>query len=421
VVAGRVVGGWGRRLVGQNPDDVNAEISAKTAEQVFAVLGQLKGGAMKFGQALSVFEAAVPDELAEPYREALTKLQTAAPPMPMKSVHRVLAEQLGTGWTRRFSEFDDVPAASASIGQVHRARWHDGREVAVKVQYPGADQALLSDLRQLQRFSRLFQAMVPGAEVKPLLAELRDRMVEELDYRTEADHQRTFAATFDGDESVMVPRVVASAPRVMVSEWVSGIPLAAIIRAGTTEQRDHIGHRLAEFHFSAPARSGLLHADPHPGNFLLLADGRLGVLDFGACARLPDGIPRPLGTMTRLALESRSAELIDLLRTEHFIRPGTTLPASDVLGYLAPFTDPLRSEVFHFTRRWLQKQAGRVGDTRGQDFRTGRSLNLPPQYLLIHRVTAGSTGILCQLDAHVAARAIVERWQPGFTDDQVSA
>jgi predicted unusual protein kinase regulating ubiquinone biosynthesis (AarF/ABC1/UbiB family) len=415
-VAGRVVGGWGRRLAGHDPDDVNAEISAKTAEQVFAVLGQLKGGAMKFGQALSVFEAAVPDELAEPYREALTKLQTAAPPMPVRSVHRVLAEQLGASWAKRFAEFDDEPAASASIGQVHRARWHDGRDVAVKVQYPGADEALLSDLRQLQRFSRLFQAMVPGQEVKPLLAELRDRMAEELDYRTEADNQRTFASTFDGDESVVVPKVVASAPKVIVSEWITGTPLAAVISKGTTAERDHAGHRLAEFHFSAPARSGRLHADPHPGNFLILPDGRLGVLDFGACARLPGGIPRPLGVMTRLALDGRSAELLDLLRNEHFIRPGTTLEASDVLRYLSPFTDPLRSELFHFTRRWLQKQAGRVGDTRGQDFRTGRSLNLPPQYLLIHRVTAGATGILCQLDAHVAVRAIVERWQPGFTD-----
>ncbi|HEY4454057.1 MAG TPA: AarF/UbiB family protein, partial [Pseudonocardiaceae bacterium] len=155
-VAGRVVGGWGRRLVGQNADDVHADISARTAEQLFAVLGQLKGGAMKFGQALSVFEAAVPEELAEPYREALTKLQTAAPPMPVRTVHRVLVEQLGTGWTKRFAEFDDTPAASASIGQVHRARWHDGRDVAVKIQYPGADEALVSDLRQLQRFSRLF-------------------------------------------------------------------------------------------------------------------------------------------------------------------------------------------------------------------------------------------------------------------------
>jgi predicted unusual protein kinase regulating ubiquinone biosynthesis (AarF/ABC1/UbiB family) len=416
-VAGRVVGGWGRRLAGQDADEVSAEISAKTAEQVFAVLGQLKGGAMKFGQALSVFEAAVPDELAEPYREALTKLQTAAPPMTAKSVHRVLAEQLGAGWAKRFAEFDDEPAASASIGQVHRATWHDGRDVAVKVQYPGADQALTSDLRQLQRFSRVFQALVPGQEVRPLLAELRDRMEEELDYRTEADNQRTFAAVFDGDDSVVVPKVVASAPKVMVSEWLTGTPLAQVIRDGSRTDRNRAGHVLSLFHFSAPARSGLLHADPHPGNFLLMDDGRMGVLDFGACARLPDGIPRPLGVMTRLAIQGKSADLLNLLRNEHFIRPGTSLEASHALDYLAPFTDSLRDERFHFTRRWLQKQAGRVGDTRGQDFRTGRSLNLPPQYLLIHRVTAGATGILCQLDAEVALRAIVERWQPGFVDD----
>ncbi|HEY2697495.1 MAG TPA: AarF/UbiB family protein [Pseudonocardiaceae bacterium] len=416
-VAGRVVGGWGRRLVGQNADDVHADISARTAEQLFAVLGQLKGGAMKFGQALSVFEAAVPEELAEPYREALTKLQTAAPPMPVRTVHRVLVEQLGTGWTKRFAEFDDTPAASASIGQVHRAVWHDGRDVAVKVQYPGADEALLTDLRQLQRFSRIFQAFVPGAEIKPLLAELRDRMVEELDYRNEADNERAFAAAFDGDKQVYVPKVVASAPRVMVTEWVTGTPLAEIIRDGSVPTRNEAGRLLAEFHFSSPARVGLLHADPHPGNFMLLDDGRLCVLDFGACARLPEGIPRTLGVMTRLAMEQKSDELLDLLQNEHFIRPGTELTGDDVLSYLAPFTEPLAPERFHFTRRWLRRQAWRVGDTRGNDFQTGRSLNLPPQYLLIHRVTLGATGILCQLDAELPARAIVTRWQPGFAPE----
>lgn len=415
-VAGRVVGGWGKRLAGRTSEEVSAEATAKTAEQVFAVLGQLKGGAMKFGQALSVFEAAVPEELAAPYREALTKLQTAAPPMPSRTVHRVLTEQLGSAWAKRFSEFDDEPAASASIGQVHRAVWHDGREVAVKVQYPGADEALTADLKQLLRFSRLVQAVMPGTEVKPLLEELRDRMVEELDYRTEADNQRTFAKSFEGDEHVLVPKVVASAPKVMVSEWVDGVPLSAIIREGARDQRDLAGQRLAEFHFSAPSRSGLLHADPHPGNFMLGEDGRLRVIDFGAVARLPDGLPRTLGLMTRLALDRRSADLLELLRTEHFVRPGTELHAEDVLDYLGPFVEPLREERFKFTRRWLQKQAERVGDLRSPDSQTGRSLNLPPQYLLIHRVTLGATGILCQLDAEVAARGIVARWQPGFDD-----
>ena len=129
-VAGRLAAGWGKRLTGHNAAEISAEVSAKTAEQVFAVLGQLKGGAMKFGQALSVFEAAVPDDMAEPYREALTRLQSAAPPMSGDSVRRVLDQQLGRAWRDRFAEFDDVPAAAASIGQVHRAVWHDGREVA---------------------------------------------------------------------------------------------------------------------------------------------------------------------------------------------------------------------------------------------------------------------------------------------------
>ncbi|CCH28343.1 AarF/UbiB family protein [Actinosynnema sp. NPDC047251] len=415
-VAGRVVGGWGKRLAGRSSEEVNAEVSAKTAEQVFAVLGQLKGGAMKFGQALSVFEAAVPDELAEPYREALTKLQTAAPPMPARTTHRVLAEQLGSGWVKRFAEFDDDPAASASIGQVHRAVWHDGRDVAVKVQYPGADEALQADLKQLLRFSRVLQAIMPGAEVKPLLEELRDRYLEELDYRTEAGNQRVFAKAFDGDEHVLVPRVVASSPKVMVTEWTDGTPLSHVIRSGEREERDLAGRLLAEFHFSAPSRSGLLHADPHPGNFMLGADGRLRVLDFGAVARLPDGLPPTLGLMTRLALDGRSRDLLELLRSEHFIRPGTELAEQDVLNYLGPFVEPLRAETFHFTRKWLQKQAERVGDLRSPDSQTGRSLNLPPQYLLIHRVTLGATGILCQLDANVPTHAIVARWQPGFAD-----
>ncbi|GAA4612968.1 AarF/UbiB family protein [Saccharopolyspora hordei] len=415
-VAGRLAAGWGKRLAGQDAAQISAETSAKTAEQLFSVLGQLKGGAMKFGQALSVFEAAVPDEMAGPYREALTKLQAAAPPMAAGSVHRVLDEQLGSGWRKRFSEFDDTPAAAASIGQVHRAVWHDGREVAVKVQYPGADEALRSDLRQLTRFSRLFQSLAPGAEVKPLLAELQDRMVEELDYRTEADYQRAFAKVFKNAEDVRVPAVVASSPKVVVTEWVTGTPYSKIIADGDREQRDLAGRLLAEFHYSSPARVGLLHADPHPGNFMLLPDGRLAVIDFGAVARLPHGLPATFGRMIRLALDGTPDELLELLRAERFVQPGHELAAEDVMAYLAPFVDPVRTTTFHFTRRWLQRQAERVGDLRSPDFRTGRWLNLPPDYLLIHRVTLGAIGILCQLDAEVDVLDIIERWQPGFTD-----
>lgn len=415
-VAGRMAAGWGKRLTGHDANEINAEMTTKTAEQLFAILGQLKGGAMKFGQALSVFEAAVPDEMSGPYRDALTKLQSTAPPMSNASVHRVLDEQLGRAWRERFAEFDEEPTAAASIGQVHKAVWHDGREVAVKIQYPGADEALRSDLRQLMRFSRLFQSLAPGAEVKPLLLELQERMNEELDYRREADYQRAFAAEFAGDPAVCVPSVVASSPKVLVTEWVTGTPFAKIIDSGTKEQRDEAGRLLGEFHFSSPARVGLLHSDPHPGNFMISADGRLIVIDFGAVAQLSERPLWTMGRMLRLALEDRSEELLDLLRDDRFVHTDSNLQAVDVQAYLGPFVDPVREETFHFTRSWLQSQAERVGDLRSPDFRTGRSLNLPPDYLLLHRVTLGTTGILCQLDAEVACRAIISRWQPGFDE-----
>lgn len=415
-VAGRAAAGWGRRLAGGNSDEISAQMMAKSAEQLFAVLGELKGGAMKFGQALSVFEAAIPDEVAAPFRESLVKLQTAAPPMPPRDVHRMLDEQFGRGWPARFREFDETPAAAASIGQVHRAVWRDGREVAVKIQYPGAEEALRSDLRQLSRMSRLMQPLMPGLEIKPLITELRDRMQEELDYRDEAENQRIFAAAFDGDDKVKVPGVVASAPRAMVTEWVTGRKLSDVIRSGTQAERDAAALLLSEFHYSAPVRVGLLHADPHPGNFQMLDDGRLMVIDFGAVARLPDGLPRPLSVMLQLALEKRPDDLLALLRREGFLRPDAAMTAEDAMNYLSPFVEPLHGESFRFNRAWLQDQVERVGDLRSPQFNTGRELNLPPQYLLVHRVTMGTIGVLCQLDADVPLRGIVRHWQPWIFD-----
>jgi predicted unusual protein kinase regulating ubiquinone biosynthesis (AarF/ABC1/UbiB family) len=239
-------------------------------------------------------------------------------------------------------------------------------------------------------------------------------MVEELDYRDEADNQRVFAAAFRGHPEIAVPAIVASAPKVMVSQWIAGTPMAQIIRGGSQSERDDIGTKLALFHSSSPTLTGLLHADPHPGNFLRLHDGRLGVLDFGAAAKLPGGAPRTLGVAIRLAVEERSEELLELLRSGGFVRPGMQLRAEEVLAYLSPFADPLRTETFHFTRSWMQAQAERIGDFSGPDFRTGRALNLPPSYLLIHRVSTGTFGVLCQLDATVPLRGITQRWQPGF-------
>jgi predicted unusual protein kinase regulating ubiquinone biosynthesis (AarF/ABC1/UbiB family) len=331
-------------------------------------------------------------------------------------MQRVLTEELGRDWRERFAEFDDEPAAAASIGQVHRGIWKDGREVAVKLQYPGAEAALRADLDQLFRVAPLLGVIVPGLQIRPLLAELRDRILEELDYAREADNQRAFAAGYAGDEDFLVPRVVASAPKVIVSEWVEGVSLGKIIASGTTEQRDRAGSLLTELHFAAPERVGLLHADPHPGNYMLTADDRLAVIDFGSVSRLPDGAPPIIGQVTRLALEGRSADVLTALRNEGFVLPDYDPDPDLLMNYVVPFIEPLRHETFHFTRSWMQEQAARMSNFSSEESKMARRLNLPPSYLLIHRVTFGSIGVLCQLDATAPFREMVTRYLPGFAD-----
>ena len=413
-VAGRATIGLGKRIGGRPAELVASELQARTAEQLFRVLGELKGGAMKFGQALSVFEAALPEDLAGPYRSALTALQEAAPPMPPSTVNKVLTRGLGPQWRESFEEFNELPAAAASIGQVHRARWQDGRDVAVKLQYPGAGPALLSDLNQIARVARLFGIVNPGLDVKPLIVELKARVAEELDYSLEAQSQQAFASAYDGDADIVVPKVVHAGDGVLVTEWVDGTPLSAIIRDGSSEQRDRAGMLFVRFLFSGPSRARLLHADPHPGNFRLTDDGRLAVLDYGAVNRLPDGLPEPIGPLVRMALDGRADDVLAALRAEGFVRPEFDVDADAVLDYLTPMLEPLRAEQFTFSRAWLRREAARVADPRSPANQLGRQLNLPPTYLLIHRVTLGGIGVLCQLGSTGEFRAEMERWVPGF-------
>src|ERR671913_2433404 len=222
-LAGRATVGLGKRLGGAPADEVSEQLQQRAAEQLFRVLGELKGGAMKFGQALSLFESVLPEDVAAPYRVHLSRLQDAAPPMPTSRVHAVLTRELGPRWRDSFAEFSPLPAAAASIGQVHRATWADGRPVAVKVQYPGADQALRSDLKQISRLSKVISPLVGGMDVGPLVDELTARVTEELDYTLEAAAQQQAAEGFADSREFVVPAVLTSTAKVMVSEWVEGV------------------------------------------------------------------------------------------------------------------------------------------------------------------------------------------------------
>lgn len=412
--AGRTAFGVGRRIGGKPAELVAAEIQARTAEQVFKTLGELKGGAMKFGQAMSMFEAAMPDELAAPYRATLTRLQDSAPPMPAPKLHAVLAAEFGPRWRTNFTSFDDTPAAAASIGQVHRAVWRDGRDVAVKIQYPGAGKALMSDLNQISRAGRLFASWIPGLEIKPLLDELKERVAEELDYLREADSQRTFAEAYEGDPDFAIPHVVTATSQVIVSEWQDGRSLSSVIADGSKEERDKYGTRYVRFLLSGPARAGLLHADPHPGNYRITPDGRLGVLDFGLVARLPDGLPPPLGRLLTIAMRGEADEVLEGLRAEGFVKPHIYVDPHVLLGYLDPFIEPARTPTFTFDRAWMRGQFARINDPRNGDFSTGMKINLPPSYLLIHRVWLAGIAVLCQLGSTISFGDELVRWVPGY-------
>lgn len=418
--AGRAALGFGKRLTGKSKDEVTAELMDKAAQQLFTVLGELKGGAMKVGQALSVMEAAIPEQYGKPYREALTKLQREAPPLPAAKVHRVLDAQLGTKWRDRFTSFDDTPVASASIGQVHKAVWSDGREVAVKIQYPGADEALRADLKTIQRLVSVFKQLAPGADIEGVVSELIERTEMELDYRLEADNQRAFAKAYENDPHFAVPHIVASAPKVVIAEWMDGIPMSVIIREGTPEQRDLMGTRLTELTFGAPKRLEMMHGDAHPGNFMLLPDGRMGVIDFGAVAPMPGGFPSALGRTIRLARDKNYEEALPAMEAAGFIQKGQQVSAEEVDDMLRQYVQPIEVDVFHYRRRWLQKMAAGQMDNSVAQIKMARQLDLPPQLAIPLRVIASTIAICCQLDAHVPVKAIATELVPGFAEDDAA-
>lgn len=426
--AGRQALGVGKRLGGAPAEAVLNEVQQRTAEQMFRTLGELKGGAMKFGQALSVLEAALPEEVTAPYRAHLTALQDSAPTMSTQAVRDVLEQALGPAWREQVVWLDGAAAAAASIGQVHKARWAqpDGSQidVAIKVQYPGAGEALMGDLRRMSRLARAMTPVFPGIDVNPLINELLARAAEELDYHLEAESQQAFADAFADDPDIVVPNVIAATPNVLVSEWLeSPGSLARVIAEGTQEERDHYGELLVRFVFGGPARTGMLHADPHPGNFRTLPNadgspGRLGVLDFGAVARLPERtFPEPMGRLIRVAIDSDAETLLAGLRAEGFVRDGIRVDPRVLRDYLLPLVEPASVERFRFSREWMRGQFDRINDTKSPGYTTATKLNLPPSYLMIYRTWLGGVGLLSQLECEAPLRAILEETLPGFAPD----
>lgn len=409
--AGRGVRGLGQKLRGRDAAAVDAAMHEQTAAQVFAVLGELKGGAMKVGQLWSMMEAALPEEVAAPYREQLRKLQAAAPPLPASRVHAAMAAELGPAWRSMFGEFNPRASAAASIGQVHRGTWAaTGEPVAIKLQYPGAEEALRADLKAMERLASLMSPLAGGFDVKGAAREMADHVVEETDYTREAEAQQQAAAAFAGDDQVLVPSVLAHTRRVLVSQWIDGAPLMSAETADGAE-RNRLGFAYARFLFRCPSVAGLLHADPHPGNFLIVDDGRLAVLDWGLAQRLPNGLPAGMGPLLNVAASGDAAAMVAGLREAGFVT--RDIDVDTLFDYLQPFVEPAKQATFHFDRDWLKAQFQRIGADK-MDTRVVNALNLPPEYVLIDRVWLSALAVLCQLDVTAPFESILAEWVPGW-------
>lgn len=408
------VEGLARRLLGQDADVVRCALRARNAARTRRVLGELKGGALKAGQLLSTVEALFPPDPESSWRQALTGMQESNVSLPFAEIQPVLVAELGRGWRGSFHCFDEVPVAAASIGQVYRAVWQDGRDVAVKVQYPGVGAALAADVRTLSAVTRLVGLVARGLALPPLVAELRTRLTEELDYLHEAETQRRFAAAYRDDAEIAVPDVVHVTPRVLVTAWLGGTPLSQVAATAGPQDRNRAAELYQRFLLSAPARVGLLHTDPHPGNFRMLPDGRLGVLDFGSTLAMPDGLPSTFGRLIGVLRNGDDDQVLRGLRQEGFLRAGAELDAGKLRDYMSPFTVPAGHETFSFSRSWLRSEFARVNDPRNPDFAVALQLSMPAEHLFTHRVWLGCVGVLCQLEATVAVRGELIRWLPGF-------
>ncbi len=250
-------------------------------------------------------------------------------------------------------------------------------------------------------------------DVKPLVEEMTERIGEELDYTLEADHQQRAADGFVDHPEFVVPAVLRATSRVMVSEWIEGRALSTV-RDDPAPERNAIGLTYVRFLFAGPATVGLLHADPHPGNFKVLGDGRLGVVDFGLVARLPEGLPAAMGRILRIAEVGDASQVHAGLKQEGFV--GDDVDPHDLMEYLAPFVEPAATEEFQFSREWMRDQFNRVRDVQGSGG-VGMRLNLPPSYLLIHRVWLGGLAVLSQLGVKASFKRVLEEFLPGYARD----
>jgi predicted unusual protein kinase regulating ubiquinone biosynthesis (AarF/ABC1/UbiB family) len=388
----------------------------ETAEQIVEVLGGMKGAAMKIGQVLSFMDLGlVPAEHREAFQRKLAALRDAAPTVPFSEMKRVIAEELGEPVESAFTEFEPEPIAAASIGQVYRARLHDGRQVAVKVQYPGVADAVRADLQNLGVILRLVKRIAPHLDVKAVGDEIRQRIVEELDYELEASNHRSLARVYRGHPFIHVPDVITSLSRerVIVSEFVEGDGFDVLL-AEPQEERDRVGEIVYRFYFGSMYRYRRFSGDPHPGNMLRLRDGRIAFLDFGLFKALPPEAVELELASARAVIEGNAEELHRLWTVGGFLPDPEKLEPQALLawGQDATWWYTRDGEV-QLTPELVQRIAIVASDPRSPHFDTMRRQDVNPEHLLGRRLEMLTLAVLGELRAKANWHRIAREWLYG--------
>ena len=387
----------------RDPDKA-AELLARRheelADEVVDALGSLRGGAMKIGQMASFIDVDfIPAEYRDTYQAKLAALRDSAPPMSWKQVRSVLEGEWGEPPESVFEDFEHDAAAAASIGQVHRGRLPGGQTVAVKVQYPEIADALEADLGTAAIIARLGKAIAPGVDPAVIMAEIRERILEELDYELEAQNQRAFARAYRGHPFAHVPDVVTSlsARRVLVSEWIDGHPFAEMLGL-PDDERGNVGEAIFRFFYGSLHWLGRFNVDAHPGNYLLLDDGRMAFLDFGS---VKDAHADRLRTGIRLlmaATEPDDEAVVDVLRELGYVRPGATPNAALLAAQVrVPNEWFLTDTDFTVDRKYVARLMARQAEINAETLRLARAIALPAEDLMLNRMGIGVVAVLGQL------------------------
>ncbi|HWD85489.1 MAG TPA: AarF/ABC1/UbiB kinase family protein [Solirubrobacteraceae bacterium] len=389
----------------------------EAAEQIVSVLGTMKGAAMKVGQVMSFLDPGfVPEEYREEFQRKLSALRDAAPTVTFRQMRRVIEEELDGPLGDVFDQFDEEPIAAASIGQVYRAVLQDGREVAVKVQYPGVAAAVRADLQNLGMILRLAKRIAPGLDPQAVGAEIRSRIEEELDYELEAQNQRALSRIFRGHPFIVVPGVVTSLSRerVLVSEYVHGTGFEEL-RGYPQADRDRIGEIIFRFYFGCLYRHHQFSGDPHPGNSMLLDDGRMAFFDFGLFKRMPDGAVELEEQVVRATIEG-DAEGIMRLGTEvgFFPEPDKFDPQRVLEHFRVATSWYTVDQDVQLTPEIATQVLIDMSDPRSEYFGQLRHESAPPDHIFGRRMEVLTLAVLAQLRAHGNFHRIAREW---FYDD----